>query len=109
MGSKPSAIDIVGELATVIERISGRQRKRHSAFLIQDDDGRPLTMLALRGCLPRRARLLGRPFSSETSGRKTACDTGDLEHSQKLLGRKNRDRTKHYARERVGQRVKPLP
>lgn len=39
---------------------------------------------------------------------KTASDTGDLGHSQKLLGHKNRDMTEHYVRERVGQRVKPL-
>ena len=39
---------------------------------------------------------------------KTASDTGDLEHSQELLGHRNRDMTEHYARERIGQRVKPL-
>ena len=39
---------------------------------------------------------------------KTASDTGDLGHSQRLLGHKNRDMTEHYVRERIGQRVKPL-
>ena len=42
------AIELTGELAQVIERISSRKRERLSAYLIQDDDGRPLSMLALR-------------------------------------------------------------
>lgn len=39
---------------------------------------------------------------------KTASDTGDLGHSQRPLGHKNRDMTEHYVRERIGHRVKPL-
>lgn len=102
------AIDIVGELATVIERINGRQRKRQSAFLIQDDDGRPLTMLALRGRFAKARKAAGIRFQFRDIRAKTASDTGDLGHSQKLLGHKNRDMTEHYGRERIGQRVKPL-
>ena len=34
--------------------------------------------------------------------------TGDLAHSQKLLGHRNREMTEHYIRSRVGERVKPL-
>ena len=102
------AIDIVGELATVIERINGRQRKRQSAFLIQDDDGRPLTMLALRGRFAKARKAAGVSFQFRDIRAKTASDTGDLGHSQRLLGHKNRDMTEHYVRERIGQRVKPL-
>ena len=43
------AIEVVGELAALLERISARKRERLSAFLVQDDNGRPLSMLALRG------------------------------------------------------------
>jgi len=42
------AIDLVGELAAVIDRIASRPRDRLSLYLIQDDNGRPLTALALR-------------------------------------------------------------
>ena len=34
--------------------------------------------------------------------------TGDLAHSQSLLGHKKRDMTVHYVRRHSGQRVKPL-
>ena len=43
------AIEIIGELAAVIDRIKARKRERQSAYLIQDDNGRPLSMLAMRG------------------------------------------------------------
>ena len=43
------AIEIVGELATVIARIASRARVRRSTFLIQNDNGRPLSMLGMRG------------------------------------------------------------
>lgn len=39
---------------------------------------------------------------------KAATDTGDLAHSQRLLGHRTRDMTEHYVRQRVGERVKPL-
>jgi integrase len=41
-------IEITGELAEVVARISGRPRKAISPFLIQDDNGQPLSALALR-------------------------------------------------------------
>lgn len=37
-----------------------------------------------------------------------ATDAGDLAHSQKLLGHRNRDMTEHYVRARIGERVAPL-
>jgi integrase len=77
------AIELTGELAKLIERINARPRERLSAFLVQDDNGRDI-----------RA--------------KTASATGDLAHSQQLLGHKKRDMTEHYVRERIGQKVKPL-
>ncbi len=102
------AIELVGGLAQVIERIRGRQRERLSAFLVQDDNGRPLSMLALRSRFDKARCAAGASFQFRDIRAKTASDTGDLSHSQRLLGHKNRDMTEHYVRERVGQRVKPL-
>ena len=41
-------IEITGELAEVITRINTRPRKVISAFLVQDENGQPLTLGALR-------------------------------------------------------------
>jgi integrase len=102
------AIEVVGELAELIERINARKRERYSAFLIQDDNGRPLSMLALRSRFDKARKAAGVIFQFRDIRAKTASDTQDLAHSQRLLGHKNRDMTEHYVRERIGQRVKPL-
>ena len=102
------AIEIVGELATVIARIASRARVRRSTFLIQNDNGRPLSMLGMRGRFDKARKAAGVAFQFRDIRARTASDTGDLEHSQELLGHRNRDMTEHYARERIGQRVKPL-
>lgn len=102
------AIEITGELASVVQRINARTRQRSSAFLIQDDDGRPLSMLAPRSRFDKARRAAGVSFQFRDIRAKTASDTGNLEHSQSLLGHKNRDMTEHYVRPRIGQRVKPL-
>jgi integrase len=88
--------------------IAARKRERLSAFLVQDDNGRPLTMLAMRGRFDKARKAAGVAFQFRDIRAKTASDTGDLGHSQRLLGHKNRDMTEHYVRERIGQRVKPL-
>lgn len=102
------AIEIIGELASVIERINGRTRERRSAYLIQDDNGRPMSMLAMRGRFDKARKAAGVAFQFRDIRAKTASDTGDLAHSQELLGHQTRDMTEHYVRARVGQRVKPL-
>jgi integrase len=102
------AIDLDGELAAVIDRIAARPRERLSLYLIQDDDGRPLTTAALRSRFGKARTAAGVSFQFRDIRAKTASDTGDLSHSQRLLGHKNRDMTEHYVRERIGQRVKPL-
>lgn len=102
------AIAIEGELATAIERIAARKRERLSDFLIQDDNGRPLSMLAMRGRFDKARRAAGVSFQFRDIRAKTASDAGDLAHSQQLLGHKNREMTEHYVRQRTGIRVKPL-
>lgn len=102
------AIALIGELASLIDRINARKRERLSAFLIQDNNGRPLSMLAMRGRFDKARKAAGVDFQFRDIRAKTASDTGDLAHSQRLLGHKNREMTEHYVRARIGQSVKPL-
>lgn len=102
------AIELTGELASLIERINARPRERLSAYLIQDDNGRPLSQLALRSRFDKARKAAGVIFQFRDIRAKAATDTGDLAHSQKLLGHRNRDMTEHYVRSRVGERVRPL-
>jgi integrase len=74
------AIEVVGELAQVLERIAARKRERLSAFLVQDDNGRPLTMLAMRGRFDKARKAAGVAFQFRDIRAKTASDTGDLGH-----------------------------
>lgn len=102
------AIEITGELAQLIERINARPRERLSAWLIQDDDGKPLGTFGLRSRFDKARALAGVDFQFRDIRAKAASDTGDLAHSQKLLEHRNREMTEHYVRARVGERVQPL-
>lgn len=102
------AIEISGELAEVIDRIKARTRERLSAYLVQDDNGRPLSLLALRSRFDKARKAAGVAFQFRDIRAKTASDTGDLGHSQRLLGHKTRNMTEHYVRQRIGEKVKPL-
>lgn len=102
------AIELVGELAALIERIKARPRERLGPFLIQDDDGKPLRADGLRSRFTKAREAAGVSFQFRDIRAKAASDAGDLSHSQMLLGHKRREMTEHYVRQRVGQRVKPL-
>lgn len=101
-------IEVTGELAAVIARINERERPLMSAYLIQDDKGKPLSQFALRSRFDKARELAKVSFQFRDIRAKAATDTGDLAHSQKLLAHKNRDMTEHYVRARIGERVKPL-
>ena len=101
-------IEITGELAATIARINARPRKAISAYVIQDENGQPLTQCALRSRFDKARTLAKVDFQFRDIRAKAATDTGDLAHSQTLLGHKNRDMTEHYVRARIGERVKPL-
>jgi integrase len=101
-------IEITGELEAVIARISDRPRRAISPYLIQDENGQPLTYFALRSRFDKAREAAGVSFQFRDLRAKAATDTGDLAHSQKLLAHKNRDMTEHYVRSRIGERVKPL-
>jgi len=101
-------IEVIGELAALLDRINARPRRAISAFLIQDEDGQPLSTFALRSRFDKARKAAGVSFQFRDLRAKAATDTGDLAHSQKLLAHKNRDMTEHYVRTRLGERVKPL-
>lgn len=101
-------IEITGELAATIARINARPRKAISAYIIQDENGQPLTQCALRSRFDKARTLAKVNFQFRDIRAKAATDTGDLAHSQKLLAHKNREMTEHYIKARMGERVKPL-
>jgi integrase len=101
-------IEVSGELAAVISRISDRPRRAISPYLIQDENGQPLTYFALRSRFDKARELAGVSFQFRDLRAKAATDTGDLAHSQKLLAHKNREMTEQYVRSRIGERVRPL-
>lgn len=101
-------IEITGELAAIITKINERPRRAISAYLIQDENGQPLTSGALRSRFDKARTLAKVDFQFRDIRAKAATDTGDLAHSQTLLGHKNRDMTEHYVKSRMGERVKPL-
>lgn len=101
-------IIITGELATTIDRINARPQKAISGFLIQDENGQPLTYGKLRTRFDVARSTAKVDFQFRDIRGKAATDTGNLAHSQKLLGHKNRDMTEHYVKARMGERVKPL-
>lgn len=101
-------IEVTGELAAVIGRIADRPQKAISSFLVQDDDGQPLSQFALRSRFGKARKAAGVHFEFRDLRAKAATDTGDLAHSQKLLAHKNREMTEHYVKSRQGERVRPL-
>lgn len=100
-------IEVTGELAMLVQRIASRPSAL-SSYLIHDEDGQPLSQYALRSRFDKARRGAGVTFQFRDLRAKTATDTGDLAHSQKLLAHKNREMTEHYVRARLGDRVKPL-
>lgn len=102
------AIEITGELKEVIDRINQRPRVRTGPMLIQDDDGQPLGVYALRSRFDKARKAAGVSFQFRDIRAKAATDTGDLAHAQQLLGHKRREMTEHYVKKRAGERVRPL-
>jgi len=101
-------IEITGELAATITQINDRPRRAISAYLIQDENGQPLTYGAFRSRFDKARTAAKVDFQFRDIRAKAATDTGNLAHSQKLLGHKNREMTEHYVKARMGERVKPL-
>ncbi|WP_298234893.1 tyrosine-type recombinase/integrase [uncultured Azohydromonas sp.] len=102
------AIELSGELAALVARIEARPRARSGPWLIKDEDGQRLSATTLRSRFDKARRLAGVSFQFRDLRAKAATDTGDLAHSQKLLGHTKRDMTEHYVKRRIGEKVKPL-
>jgi hypothetical protein len=79
-------IDITGRLAEVIERITLRPRSAISPFLIQDENGQPLSQFALRSRFDKARTLATVDFQFRDIRAKAATDTGNLAHSQNATG-----------------------
>lgn len=101
-------IEVTGELAAIIARFNERPRSAISAYLIQDENGQPLTQFTLRSRFDKARTLAKVNFQFRDIRAKAATDTGDLAHSQQLLAHKNREMTERYVRTRMGQTVRPL-
>lgn len=102
-------IEITGELAATIARINARPRQAISVYLIQDENGQPLTQCALRSRFDKAGTLAKVEFQFREIRAKAATDTNDLAHSQSLLGNKNREMTEHYVKSRIGSRILSWP
>ena len=101
-------IEVTGELAAVIARINERLRQAISVWLIQVENGQPLSSFALRSRFDKARALAKVDFQFRDIRAKAATDTGDLAHSQTLLRHKSREMTEHYVKARTGARVMPL-
>jgi hypothetical protein len=76
--------------------------------LLQDGKGQRLTAGALRTRFDKAREAAGVSFQFRDIRAKTATDTENLAHAQKLLGHKSRAMTEHYTRNRKGEKVSPL-
>jgi hypothetical protein len=89
----------------LVNRINERPRRAIGAYLVQDENGQPLSQFALRSRFDKARMAAGVDFQFRDIRAKAATDTGDLARSQSLLGHRNRDMTEQYVRSRVGERV----
>jgi integrase len=113
---KALRIEVVGELAAVLERIAARKKelKVHALRLIIDESGRPLGRDALRYRFDK-AREAAKIEPSEfqfrdlraKAGTDKADAAGDVREAQRQLGHSSVVMTEHYIRERRGDKVKP--
>jgi len=78
-------------------------------YLIQDENGQPLTQFALGSQFDKARTLAKVDFQFRDIRAKAATGTGDLAHSQKLLGHKNREVTEHYAKAKIPPLRGPSP
>lgn len=109
----PYRIEIEGDLKVALDRMQARQRAATGPYLVQDDQGQPITLdtLEKRWAKLREAVAVDVPSVLTAQLRdirgKTATDLEDLEHAQKLLGHSSVTMTERYVKRRAGARVKP--
>ena len=104
----PLGIEGTDALIAAVSRINSLPNRATSAFLIKDENGQPLMKGALRSRFDKVRTAVKVGFQFRDVRGKAATGTGNLAHSQTLLGHKNRDMTEHYVKSRIGERVNPL-
>ena len=78
-------IEVTGELIPVIARINERPRQPISAWLIQDENGQPLSSFALRSRFDKARTLAPVDFQFRDIRAKAATDAGDLAQDRKSV------------------------
>jgi integrase len=76
--------------------------------MLQDGSGQRLSSGALRTRFDTARKAAKVSFQFRDIHAKTATDTENLAHAQRLLGHKTRGMTEHYTRNRKGDKVNPL-
>lgn len=100
----PIRIQIVGELAAVVERCL--RKDVSSLYLISDGRGQPVTYMQVWNRFKKARETAGAQFELRAIRRKTGTDAETLADAQELLGHTNTSTTRrHY---RKGELVKPL-
>jgi integrase len=80
-------IEVVGELGILVERILGREYYSEGCdALLQDGNGQRLSYGALRSRFDKAREAAGVHFQFRDIRAKTATDTENLAHAQRLLG-----------------------
>ncbi|WP_231731214.1 tyrosine-type recombinase/integrase [Lampropedia cohaerens] len=102
------SIEVSGDLADVLERIKLRRGQEIGEWLLQREDGQPLSYPGLFKGFEKARKAAGVFFQFRDIRAKAATDLGDLAHAQQLLGHSKRDMTEHYVRSRQGVHVAPL-
>lgn len=102
--------DVLARLTTAMALQFGAVR---SLFLVQTEDGQPLSYRSLHWRFSKARLAAGVPdFQFRDIRAKAATDTeevGGMGHAQRLLGHVTRSMTEHYVKDRIGYRVAPTP
>lgn len=113
-GKAKLRIEIVGELAAVLERARARRRghKVISTRLVVNEHGRPIGVNALsrrwaKACAAAKVEGLQFRDLRAKAGTDKAESAGDIRQAQKQLGHSNVTMTEHYVRKRRGDKVTP--
>lgn len=114
---KPLRIEIVGELAEVMKRITarhteiGRGKTVSSVYLVQDEAGQPITYWRFVKMFQAARDASGQKWQFRDLRAKAGTEKTDESGSreaQRLLGHASVTTTEVYIRNRRGERVKPL-
>jgi integrase len=106
----PLRIDVVGELAAVVARITSRRYPVTPPRLVVDEQGRPITYNAIRLRWRHVTKRLGVDWQMRDLRAKAVTDTARSRGTvaaQELAGHAKATTTDRYIRKLVGARVKP--